>query len=101
MGAQSNCIQENIPLFSASTDSTIEIQEFIHSNLKLSSTELKEESVMKNIQFPCISKDLSLHVEEVVNELPSTSAELPSQFRSGSLKNSVQDMVYILCLKEA
>ncbi|GBL77744.1 hypothetical protein AVEN_152957-1 [Araneus ventricosus] len=35
MGSQSNLTQEGIPLSPASTESPIEIQEFIDSNLKL------------------------------------------------------------------
>ncbi|GIY08487.1 hypothetical protein CEXT_470221 [Caerostris extrusa] len=50
-------------------------QELIDSNLKLSSAPLTEDTVMKNILLPCTFKESSLHVEEVVTELSSTSAE--------------------------
>ncbi|XP_063290440.1 zinc finger protein 420-like [Pelobates fuscus] len=92
MGSQSNLTQEDIPLSPASTESPIEIQEYIDSNLKLPSTPLIEDTVMKNIQLPCTSKESPLHVEEVITELPSTSAESPSQFRTEPVKRTIQDM---------
>ncbi|CAH2321121.1 KRAB-A domain-containing 2-like [Pelobates cultripes] len=92
MGSQSNLTQEDIQLSPASTESPIEIQEFIDSNLKLPSTLLIEDTVMKNIQLPCTSKESPLHVEEVITELPSTLAESPSQFRSQPVKITIQDM---------
>uniref|UniRef100_A0A8C4SKZ6 Integrase catalytic domain-containing protein n=1 Tax=Erpetoichthys calabaricus TaxID=27687 RepID=A0A8C4SKZ6_ERPCA len=94
MGSQSNLTQEDNPLSPASTESPIEIQEFIESILI-------ENTVMKNIQLPCTSKESPLHVEEVITELPSTSAESPSQFRTEPVKRTIQDMVCIVCSKAA
>ncbi|GBN37882.1 hypothetical protein AVEN_66888-1 [Araneus ventricosus] len=82
LASQSNLTQEGIALSPASKESPIEIQEFIDSNLKLPSTPLIEDTVMKNIQLPCTSKKSPLQVKEVITELPSTSAESPSQFRT-------------------
>ncbi|GBM79907.1 hypothetical protein AVEN_173891-1 [Araneus ventricosus] len=99
MGSQSNLTQEGIALFPASTESPIEILEFINSNLKLPTTPMIEDTVMKNIQLPCTSKKSPLHVVEVITELPSTSAESPSQFRIEPVKRTIQDMVGIVCSK--
>ncbi|CAH2245620.1 KRAB-A domain-containing 2-like [Pelobates cultripes] len=63
MGSQSNLIQEDIPLSPASTESPIERQAFLDSKLKLPSTPLIEDTVMKNIQLPyhlCMLKKSSL-----------------------------------------
>ncbi|GBO20412.1 hypothetical protein AVEN_35972-1 [Araneus ventricosus] len=86
MGSQSNLTREGIALSPVSKESPIEIQEFIDSNLKLPSTPLIKDTVMMNIQLPCTSKKSPLHVEEVITELPLTSAESPSQFRAESIK---------------
>ncbi|GBM13996.1 hypothetical protein AVEN_166186-1 [Araneus ventricosus] len=64
MGSQSNLTKEDNPLSTASSESPIEIQEFIDSNLKLPSTLLIEDIVMKNIQLPYPSKESPLHVEK-------------------------------------
>ncbi|GIY92600.1 uncharacterized protein CEXT_612711 [Caerostris extrusa] len=80
MGSQSNHTIDGIPYFPASTESPIEIQEFIGSNLKLPSTLLIEDIVTKNIQLSCISKESPLHVEKVISELLSTSAESSLHF---------------------
>lgn len=101
MGSQSNLTQEDIPLSPASTESHIKIQEFINSNLKVPSTPLIEDTVMKNIQLSCTSNEFPLHVEEVITELPSTSAESPSQFLIEPVKRTLQDMVCIVCSKSA
>jgi len=97
MGSQSN-LRGYSP---ASTESPIEIQEFIDSNLKLASTPLIEDTIMKNIQLPCTSKESPLLVEEVITELLSTSAESPSQFCTEPVKRTIQDMICIVCSKAA
>lgn len=53
----------------ASTESSTEIQGFIDSNLKLPSTSLIEDTVMKSIHLSYISSESSLHIEEVITEL--------------------------------
>jgi len=100
MESQLNLTQD-ILLSPASTESPIEIQECIDNNLKLPSTPLIEDAVMNNIQLPCTSKKSPLHVEEVITELPSTSAESPSQFRIEPVKKTIQDMICIVCSKAA
>ncbi|GBN02255.1 hypothetical protein AVEN_209034-1 [Araneus ventricosus] len=92
---------KDISLSPASTELPIEIQEFIDSYLKLPSAPLTEDTVMKNIQLSCTSKESPLHVEEVISELPSTSAESPSQFSTEPVKRTIEDMVCIVCSKAA
>ncbi|GIY81399.1 uncharacterized protein CEXT_531551 [Caerostris extrusa] len=101
MGSQSNLTKEDIPLFPASTELPIEIKEFIDSNLKVPSTRLIQDSVMKNIPIPYTFKESSLHVEEVITELPSTLAESSSQFCIEPVKRTMQDMICIVLFKSS
>lgn len=94
MGSQSSLPQEGSPLFPASTESSMEIQESMCSNLKQPSTPLIEDTVPKNIQLPSTSKELPLQVEKII-ELPSTSGVSPPQLqlRTEPVKRTLQDVV--------
>ena len=70
-----------MPLSRSYTESPVELQEFFDNSLKLS------------------SKESSLNVKEVITQLPSISAESPTQFRTEPVKKILQYMIYIVCLK--
>ncbi|GIX85917.1 hypothetical protein CEXT_271841 [Caerostris extrusa] len=67
MGPQSNLTQEDTPLSPTSTESLIEMQEFIDSNLKLPSTQLIENVV--HINLPCPFKEFPRHLKDIITDV--------------------------------
>ncbi|GBN76564.1 hypothetical protein AVEN_74886-1 [Araneus ventricosus] len=96
MGSRSNLTQENIPLSPASTESPIEIQEFIDSNLKLPYTQLIEDTVMKNIQcYPAPPRNHLCMLKKSSLSYPQLQQNRHHSF----VKRTIQGMVSILCSK--
>ena len=92
---QSNITKEYVSFSTASMESRIEIQEFIHSNLKLLFTSLMDYVVMKYIQLPCTAKEPPLDVAKSSLSYPQHQQNR-YVFSYRISRKTLQDMVCII-----